>query len=339
MGNSHSYDYILASGITTRAQSNVPDTLAYIINYPDNGGFAIIATDTRVYPILAYANTGNFNTDNEAVNDNFIDCIENYIADGIENDNPYNTNDISLETCYIMSPRAGIGLHQNAPYNKYVEIEHPGYPAGCVPVAAALVLTHTKWAIFYHDITFYCSAITNAIRKGSKKNIIDSKDNSRKIVGGEEHVYTYDEAIDNMAKIIYWIGKDINISHELDPQGNPQSKAKSDDVFTLFKEMGLNLQSEFETYNIEEIASHITNHCMVYLRGQDGKKMVAHAWVCDGVQYCYDKNDESKIINIMLHCDWGWGGQNNGYYNGSVFNADNYNFRVTKYFAVKSEVF
>lgn len=50
MGNSHSYDYILASGITTRAQSNVPDTLAYIINYPDNGGFAIIATDTRVYP-------------------------------------------------------------------------------------------------------------------------------------------------------------------------------------------------------------------------------------------------------------------------------------------------
>ncbi|HCD77738.1 MAG TPA: hypothetical protein DEQ27_05375 [Prevotella sp.] len=39
--------------------------------------------------------------------------------------------------------------------------------------------------------------------------------------------------------------------------------------------------------------------------------------------------------SAYIHCDWGWGGSCNGYYSGAVFNAGNYNFSPSNFFALK----
>ena len=54
-------DYIISNEDKTRSNTK-SDTLAYVINYPDNGGFAIIASTRNVYPILAFSHSGYFDT-------------------------------------------------------------------------------------------------------------------------------------------------------------------------------------------------------------------------------------------------------------------------------------
>lgn len=61
---------------STRSNS-ISDTLAYIINYPEDKGFVIVAADRKVYPILAYSDEGFFTLENEISKDCFIDGIEN----------------------------------------------------------------------------------------------------------------------------------------------------------------------------------------------------------------------------------------------------------------------
>lgn len=70
-----------------------------------------------------------------------------------------------------------------------------------------------------------------------------------------------------------------------------------------------------------------------YFSGQGG-----HAWVMDGIgtveyycwtYYCYDpvsKSYESKDLKVVsskyVHCNWGWGGIDNGYFLEGVYDTD-----------------
>lgn len=75
------FEYVL-NETPTRCIS-LSDTLAYVLNYPDNGGFVIVSTDRRVYPVLAYSNEGQFSFDNEIAKTNFIDNIGTYMEENV----------------------------------------------------------------------------------------------------------------------------------------------------------------------------------------------------------------------------------------------------------------
>lgn len=66
-----SIDYVVQQG----------DTVAYIVNYANDGGFAILAVDRVVKPILAYSDQGSFSTDNEMAMNYFVSNIKNYAED------------------------------------------------------------------------------------------------------------------------------------------------------------------------------------------------------------------------------------------------------------------
>lgn len=128
-----SFDYVLKSA--TKSNSAIPDTLAYIINYPNESGFVIVSGDNRVFPVLAYSETCNFYSANEIVQRNFIDRIEPYIESNSGSDYSYDVNENSFETCHYVDPFITTGLHQSDPFNSYVVEEHPSCPAGGVAVA------------------------------------------------------------------------------------------------------------------------------------------------------------------------------------------------------------
>ena len=63
--------------------------LYYIINFED-GGFVILSSDQRFYPILAYAFDGNFETDNVPENCNtWLATWESQILYALENENVF----------------------------------------------------------------------------------------------------------------------------------------------------------------------------------------------------------------------------------------------------------
>ena len=72
----------------------------------------------------------------------------------------------------------------------------------------------------------------------------------------------------------------------------------------------------------------------VYLRGLDQGGAGGHAWVCDGSMIIMETSS-TTIAKRYVHCNWGWGGSGNGYFDGDVLEVSLSSFEPAQYFAVK----
>ena len=320
---------------STRSLTDISDTLAYVINYPNESGFVIVSSSSHVYPVLAYSNEGNFSFSNDVSKINFIDNIGAYLEEADINAS-YSVGDNDIDGCYVISPMVKTCLNQRSPWNKYVIEEHPGCPVGCVAVATALVMTHSKYSLSYHGTNFPLKSIVDAIAS-EEEGTSDDNALSPKRIGGLITLppflpeYSYEQAVDSMAKLLYWIGKDVNMNYSTTGSG-----AMSRDAYNLCVDLGFTIPSGFASFDILELTQYLSDGHIVYIRGRDYEKNEGHAWVSDGCNYCVDL-DGTTIINTYIHCDWGWGGSCNGYYSGSVFSASSYDFTPQNYFAVKRD--
>ena len=330
------FDFVTSNNRSKTRCASQPDTLAYIINYPNDEGFVIVSTCRKFFPVLGFSDKGHFSVTNENVKSNFIDKIEEYTANA-STDKNYSVDDINIDACYFVNPVVNTSISQGTPWDKYVIREHPNCPVGCVAVATALVLSHSMLELNYHGSVFHFKSIIEAIRKEQ------DSDNTNAIYVEEEWnkapqpTYTYEQAVDSMAKLLYLIGKDLNITYT-----SSGSFAYSRDAYNLCKELKEDSSLEYSTFDIKKISWCIKDGYIIYLRGTDINGNGGHAWVSDGVGFCVEKKKNpdnrfttEEITHTYIHCDWGWGGISNGYYSGSVFEASNYKFEPLNYFALK----
>lgn len=321
-------DYVIRKKGLTRSEKFIPDTLAYIINYPE-GGFVIVSADRRVYPILGFSYENKFSFTNEIVYSEFIDNIESYIENA-DDTIIYDVTEGNFDSCYDFPPKIQISLSQGAPWNKYVIQEHPGCPVGCVAVATALVMSHTQRSLQYHGVTYNFKSLVETIQEGPTYNILQNNNVQPNVVvvpTPENPSYTYAEAVDAMAKILYWIGKDVNMNYKIGG-----SSASSEKAYNLCYSLGFTVPSGYVTYDIIQITEYLRDNYIIYLRGTNDQNG-GHAWVVDGCSFCVDANNE--IIDTYLHCDWGWGGTSNGYFSGRVFEVPAGKYEPRNFFAVK----
>lgn len=320
------FEYVVEENFTRGGTS--ADTLAYILNYPNNEGFVIISTDRRVYPVLGFANEGHFSFDNDNAKDNFIEKIGSYMDNAIS-DTLYDVAEHDFDGCYVVNPMVQVSLHQLSPWNKYVIEEHPDCPVGCVAVATALVMSHSKVQLSYHNSVFHLKSMITAINEGQNPPAANAP---KRIMGGYLPTYTYEQAVDSMARLLYWIGKDVNMNYTQNGSG-----AFSTNAYNLCKSLSFTIPSGYARFDIKAITQYLKDNHIIYLRGSDIDGKGGHAWVSDACYFCVDLNDQTQILDTYIHCDWGWGGSCNGYYSGSVFEASSYKFSPSEYFAVKRE--
>ncbi|MDE6717628.1 MAG: C10 family peptidase [Muribaculaceae bacterium] len=315
-------DPIISYVINDKKTRSVSDTVAYVLNYQGEKGFAIISADNRVYPVLAYSDTGSFSFENEIVMDNFVSKIAEYIGQA-DPTTEYSVSESDFETCVVVPPMVQTTLHQRMPWSKYVVKEHPDCPVGCVAVAAALSMSHSKQTLTYHGSVFDMKSIVNAIYKKQNPNPEEGYDEN-----DFETIYTYEQAVDSMAKLLYWIGKDVNMSYKPDGSG-----AFSDDAFKLIKKLNYTVSNGFSDFDINKVVGYLSKGKIVYLKGADQSSTGRHAWVADGCSYC--KSPKGEILNPYIHCDWGWGGACNGSFSGNVFDIGYYGqYKPDGFFAV-----
>lgn len=315
---------------------SLPDTLAYILNYPNDGGFVIVAADTRVNPVLVYSASGNFSFDNEIAKENFIDKIGDYI-DSSDSDNYVEFDEDSFNYCYSYIPSLPIYLSQGSPWNKYVNVEHPDCLVGCAPVAIAYVMCYCKVEYTYHNSVFHLKSMIEAINKGPESGMQNLK---RRVVGGddaipkpkdpEQPVYSYEQAVDSMAKLLYWIGKDTDTQYGKDGSGTSSTNG-----FAFLNNLGLT-KTNSAKYNGQKIYQYIRNN---YINFMTGKRIEGggHAWIANGAKFCVASDNDNEIIDYYILCDWGWGGHCNGYYNGNVFQTKEGDFIPVTFTAIKKE--
>lgn len=340
---SKAFSHVSTEYVTTEKStrsSNSVDTVAYVFNYPEDGGFIIVSSDRRVYPILAFSESGNFTFENETAKECFIDNLDAYINNS-ESEKLYDLGDGGMDACNFVNPIVATSIHQGSPWSDYVEIEHPGCPVGCVAVAVANVMSYSKERLVYHNSNFYLKTIVTKIEEGLKRNKnngisgVECESNEMVFDTIPHNLYdypafpptTFSQAIDHMAKLLYYIGLDVNMNYT--PTG---SGAYSYDAYNLVKSLNFEVSSFYWNFNGVNVANYLIEDYICYVSGS------GHAWVIDGCNYCVSMEDSSQIIDIYFHCDWGWGGSCNGYFSGNVFETEKGGkYRPSDYFAVKRE--
>lgn len=301
-----------------KSRNEAADILSYIVNRGDDDGFILVASDKHVSPVLAFSETGHFSYEaspDDPVYTYFLSNLEAYYAAAAQNDTVPDSSDDILDGCYIHNFVDQGGWHQKAPYNKYVVQEYPDCVAGCVAVAVGLVMHYSRDEMTYHNEQFNFKGI-------------------REVMAGRSYSgMTKDQAQDKIAKLLYYIGQDVYMSY-----GKRESKAMSIDGVYLLDDLGFRVNSDtFLSYskNIRQLAWDLLHNKIVYMHGQDETLSPnaicrAHAWILDGCRVCFydDLNTTPEtctpedIRNVAVHCDWGWGGSCNGFYEAEVLNPD-----------------
>lgn len=326
----YSVEYILNDEKQKTHNVSIPDTLAYIFNFGDDNGFAIISSDNRVFPLLAYSETGHLKYNksyDDPVYANFISKVSDYMAAIGENDTTVVIPNDYTSSCVMKTPQLETKYwSQFEPFNKYVAQEHPGSPVGCVAIAAGQIMMSCKDEFYYHDTMFNCKAIREAI---DTSKVISQPNNS----DDAKIIYTYDEAADKAAKFLYFLCEDLNMTYS-----PGESSAYSSDAFKLLKELGflVNEGSSMQKFSDEKVSDFLEQNCYIYVDGRSVKNQSrGHAWVIDGYSFCWkDIMEKTEKTNIFFHCDWGWGGEDNGYYSSDMFNTTWGNFNNMTYFSV-----
>lgn len=314
-------DYITDSNNGLHAiNDNVPnavDTFMYVINFKDDNGYALMSTDRRTYPMYALIDEGNYYPyNNNPGFDLFIDMAKFYHKlvvqkEGLIDQIPIH-NKIEWELVNQVGPKLQYKWGQRDPFNIYCPILNNGKHAavGCTAVAAAMILAMNKKPSVINGYSLDWNLISQM------KTAYDLNNNE----AGRNQVATF----------LHELGKKMNMTY------GEQSGAWPNDALKYMRE-----ECHLWAYNMKDYkagdgaSNYIIYHTLhsyplglVMMCGytQRGNKKEGHTWVLDGQIFYKDKNHPDKRQMDLYHCNWGWGGHNDGYYLRFIFDkvASNY---------------
>lgn len=367
-----SQSYSISLITDNQSRSNELDTLCYIVNFDDEQGFALIAYDKRVSPVLAYSDHGNFTNDrslNPAVYDCFIQKLPAFINNSIENASdaePLNDPDFDVETCYsstLPDDILGPSWHQKHPYNKYVAKKYPDVQnivAGCVPLAACQLMVFGMQDLVYHNTLYNFVDIRKSLQDYNENlsRIHNMNKNPDAYTDYSEELNTiiikYNESIDLIAKIIEYLGDDLNAKY-----APFATSASTKDAMLLLRSLGYNISPASGTsllsYYPESVVSKLFNNSIIQIRANRITEGDSHSWTLTTADYCrrnmsrpipsgltpYQKFQQDLYFNnievMYVFCEWGWGNKDNGRYNVNVFATPTGNYDNVSYYSVKND--
>lgn len=283
----------------------------YAVNL--KSGFALVASNTKEIPILAYSEDDQIELD-----DNSPDPLKCWVAESISmNDElekmnepteqietqwdnllarpaaPSNDPGIYLQTVTnTKGPLLSTFWHQRYPYNQFTP---NNYLTGCVAVATAQIMRYNKW-----PTTFNWAIMPN---------------NPFSINAGSTAI----------ANLMSDIGNKVGMEYSAD-----SSSANSEDVRdVLVNNYGYSSTAFYSDYNYNTIVQDINASHPVYMSGKHTMTIQdyilfqiitysdGHAWVCDGYKVIYDvyghwwetpnQYTTNENYQYYLHMNWGWG--------------------------------
>ncbi|MBD5203912.1 MAG: hypothetical protein HDS82_03435 [Bacteroidales bacterium] len=320
------------------------DTVAYIINYAEDGGFTIVSADVRMREILAYSDMGEFSMDNPISKRYFVDVLSDYYESSVNSTNldltPIPINPVPQG--YTVNTAIMIHPDQDYPYDMYVQKKHPGCPVGCVPVALSIVMSHCKDSFNYHGHNFDFANMREVIAE-------EEEESKHEKFGYNTGNKIYDGCIEEMAQLLSWIGEDIVVDYE--PGSSVGSNSRG---VEFLKATGYFLHNYFSgaddgpgsrnypsSYYYSKFLpagaiARLRKDYLLLMGGNNEDTNSGHSWVCHGADYCINP-DTGAYEDYYFKIDWGWGGRCNGSFTGDVFSVASRNYTKLMYASVKIE--
>ena len=304
----------------------------YVVNFEPEG-FVIVSGDDRAQPILAFSNEGAFVADNMPAHirfflDGYMEEIQ-YIIDNQQ----YNNEVIQQqwETLFsgtAIAPKDGYGdvivgpllgnnrWNQTMYYNDLCPADATGNPAygghaavGCGALVMGQVMRYWQFPITGTGSHSYNSSYgTLSANFGATTYHYENMPNQLSSINHP------DSCVEAVATLLYHCGVAVNMNY-----GPSASVANSNRIVSA-------LSTYFRyptTVQYIERGSLSTTTWLNYLKGEldEGAPFMyggsgnygGHVWLCDG----YRDDD-------YFHFNWGWGGQQNGYF--ALTNCSSYGF-------------
>ena len=299
-----------AAGFSGNVQSVSPvmyqGTKAYyVVNFAPQG-WVLVAADDAVTPILGYSPTGHFSTDRQPVNvqgwlNNYADEIVRVIQ---LKENVAHRDWKELDKAPIASraasdkvePLIKVTWNQTGSYSKYCPSDDAGRAVvGCVAVAMAQAMSVAQWPEKPNGSYSYASS-----RYGNMYIDYD-----------KEPAYDWNAILtgangkDDVARLLWHCGVAVDMDYGPDGSGTQSSyiaKALKRN-FGYTESVTFYWRSSYSGDWKELIVNELKAGRAVCYNGADLKQGYGHAFNLDG----YDGNN-------MFHVNWGWGGQNDGYF-------------------------
>lgn len=306
------------------------ETVFYIINY-EKKGFLILSADKRISPVLAYSENNEFRTNEKSYNSgiaNWLNMTMKTIQIARENNikqtdlvkaewdiflsQPGSLNIPDLGPCAlyeneIIEPLLSTRWEQGNGFNAYMpflaDCDIPGGRAwaGCVPLAIAQIMKYHEYPSTYNW------------------DDMPNRNNSLSTAG-----------------LIRDIHQELDV--EYDCEGTGVNNPINPTIALLTNHYNYSTANK-SNFNSEIIKQELSLNRPVLLKGSEDNTQIfrafkGHFWVCDGVKKiktCYS-DENGNIINswfsVTYHMNWGWGGDEDGWYayghfDPSIYSLDN----------------
>ena len=301
------------SFVETISQEN--NNLFYVYHLNPNG-FVLVSANDNFHPVIGYSFENNFISSNMPDNLNFfVNSVKNNISNSINNST--RSNEITSEwTKYLgnvsatrernVSPLLDAEFDQSGGWNNILTSE-TGFngPVGCVAVSMAQIMHYWSYP-----------------ENGEGSNAYWEDDLGNLEIDFSQQYYDFNNMAATYATnpsrlLLYHSGVAVNMDYE-----NGGSGASVVGVYpsaqyamkTFFKYDDGITNHDSEDYELTEYRNMLKdelNHGkpILYSGYSDTYGNGGHAWNIDG----YQSNN--------MHCNWGWGGYSNGYFNLVTMNG------------------
>lgn len=283
----------------------------YVFNKAE-GGFVIVSADSRLTKIVGYTNEGKFSEKDIPLE--FRKYLERYNAyvDGIRNSGLRAVNQEIKPIYTVVEPIIKTTWDQMYPYNIYTpKSGSNNMPTGCVATAISQIMYFYKWPLNGKGSKTYSY--------GDPKKTL-TVDFSQSTYQWDKMTLTYSgkksdnptDADQAVAKLMYDVGVAMKMNYAPNGSGAYTEEARK----AMPQYFGYNVEyieratmstSQF----MERVKSVLSEGKPIVYDGVDDKNVGGHAWVVDG----YDSNG-------FVHCNWGWSGMSNGFFNINYMNPE-----------------
>ena len=296
-----------ASSVSTRRRASAEkDAPYYVFNIGNSDGFIVMAADDCVDSVLGYSTGGSFDADNLPDGLSFLlASYEEQIA-------------YARSTAASSSRRRVVGndigpmiqtrWNQRSPYNdKCFTVGTSTALTGCVATAMAQVMNYWQYPVAtLADIPAYTTRTRHYAIGG--------------VPAGSP--LSWDGSDDFVASLCSYCGKAVKMDYDSHGKGEPMASAAAlanvsqamKDYFGYYQGMRYYQKNSYQG-DWAQLVYDGLQVGPVLLGGQDATEG-GHVFICDGYQ----------SATGLFHMNWGWGGQDDNYFQLLLCNPTGYQF-------------
>ena len=282
----------------------------YIFNVGQEEGFVVVSGDNQAPAILGYADEGQYNDDD--MPENMKAWLQNYNdqIEWLKQHSGQVAKAPALDEHATVKPLLTCSWSQDSPYNNLCPMDNGKRSmTGCVATAMAQILYYHKYpSETLATIPSYTTQTKGITVNAIGITTIDWDHILERYTGSETST-----AKNAVAKLMQLCGSSVMMDYTAGSSGAPSAAVPTalKDYFDFDAATSLTDRNYYRAREWNNlIYNELANKRPVFYGGNSSGG--GHAFVVDG----YDKEG-------LFHVNWGWGGQNNGYFLLSILDPQN----------------